>query len=381
MTGGPMTSRERLLAAMRCEQPDRVPIQVRGVYPTRPDWMKNHHESYRVLHDLVLEKCDPVDPVGFGWTWFGIDREALDRKVEERLLDEDWVEDVVTVNTARGPLSETFRRSLKGEPGFQTEHAVKNEEDLERFLSISGGTPRVDPSPFFEAEKAVGSRALVIAEFGANPVSNVCRLLGSELLAMWSVTHRDLVRKLLLAVRSRWQDCAKQLLDAGVGPVMGTLGHEIALPPLLSPDDFREFVVEMDLPVMQMIRERGNLIHVHCHYNLSKVLDGFIELGVNCLHPVEAPPMGDIELAEAKRRLAGKICIEGNLQIGDLQMGTPAEIRETTRRIVEDAGDGGGLILSPTASPFWPTLNDCTRDNYRAFIEAAREFGVYRPTT
>ncbi|KPJ55769.1 MAG: hypothetical protein AMS16_03660 [Planctomycetes bacterium DG_58] len=377
MTAKPMTPRQRLLAAMRCEVPDRVPIQVRGVYPTNPNWMKNHDESYRVLYDLVLEKCDPVQPFGLRPTWHGIDRDSLNRRVDEVPVDEDWVEDVVTIGTARGPLTEIYRRSLKGEPGFQTRHAVENEEDLERFLSIPVVMPQFDPRPFFEAVERAGERALVIGEIGLNPLAEACRLLGSELLAIWSVMKRGLLKDLVLELRRRWTAETERLLDAGIGPVMATYGHEVALPPLLSPADFREFVVEVDLPVMQMVRERGNLIHVHCHYNLNKVLDTFIELGVNCLHPMEAPPMGDIELPEAKRRLKGKICIEGNLQIGELQMSTPERIRELTRRIIEDAAEDGGLILSPTASPFWPTLCDRTRDNYLAFIEAGREFGAY----
>lgn len=85
--------------------------------------------------------------------------------------------------------------------------------------------------------------------------------------------------------------------------------------------------------------------------------------------------MGDIELAEAKRRLAGKMCIEGNLQIGELMTSTPEEIRRTTRKIIEDAAAGGGLILCPTASPHWPTLSDKVLANYRAFVEAGLEFG------
>ena len=380
MTVKPMTPRQRLLAAMRCEQPDRVPIQVRGVYPTHPDWMKDHHESYRVLHDLVRDRCDPVHPFAMGSGWFGIDRDSVNRRVDEVPVDADWVEDVVTIETARGPLTRSFRRSLRGEPGFQMKHAVSSEEEAERFLSIPVAPPRPNVDGFFETVERVGERALVIAEIGSDPIGLVQNLIGSETLAIWSLTARGMIERLLAALVSRWTSFVERVLDAGVGPVLATLGHELALPPLLAPNDFRDFVVDVEKPVMDMIHHHDCLVHVHCHYNLSKVLDGFVTMGVNCLHPVEAPPMGDIELAEAKRRLAGKVCIEGNLQIGELQEGTPAEIRETTRRIIEDASEGGGLILCPTASPFWPTLSDRTRDNYRAFVEAAREFGVYGPT-
>jgi len=362
---------------MRCEQPDRVPIQVRGVYPTRPDWMRRHHESYRALYEAVRDRCDPVHPMGLDNGWFGIDRQSVDIRVETHPVDEDWVEDVVTITTPGGPLTEVLRRSLKGEPGFQMIPPVNTVEDLERFLSIPVVPPKVEAAPFFEAAEGVGERALVIAEVGRNPVGMAHSLLNSENLAVWSLTEREHLMRLLRELRSRWEDVVRRILDAGVGPVLATLGHELALPPLLSPADFQEFVFEMDRPVMQMIREAGRLIHVHCHDKLNGVLEGFIELGVNCLHPVEAPPMGDVELTEAKRRLKGKVCIEGNIQIGEFMRATPSEIRETTRRIVEDAGEGGGLILCPTASPFWPTLSDRVRDNYLAFIDAGLDFGRY----
>jgi len=376
MTAKPMTVRERLLAAMRCEKTDRVPIQVRGVYPTVEGW-ERRHESYHRLYELVRDKCDPVHVVGFATVWAGIDRESLDRTVDEVPVDDDWVEDVVTIETPKGQLTEAFRRSLKGEPGFQTKHAIESDDDLERFFSIPAVIPEVDAGPFFETVARVGESALVIGEMGLDPICQACRLIGSERLAIWSVMERETLKHLVLALRDRWAAHAERMLDAGVGPVLATLGHELALPPLLSPTDFHELVVEVELPVMRMVRDRGNLIHVHCHYNLDKVLDGFIELGVNCMHPFEAPPMGDIELDEAKRRVAGKICIEGNIQIGELQMSTPDRIREITHKIIEDAAEGGGLILSPTASPFWPTLPDATFANYRAFIETGLEFGRY----
>jgi hypothetical protein len=385
MASSAMTPRQRLLAAMRCEVPDRVPIQIRGVHPTKPDWKpltdgpagRKRDKSYQVLNDVVLEKCDPVHPVGFEFGWFGIDRRTLDMHTETRKLDEDWTEDVVTIETPEGPLVEVHRRSLKGRPGFQTRHPIADEDDLKRFLSIPAVPPRPDVNVFFDAVKQAHERALEIASIESNPIGMAHDLLGSETLAVWSVTNRDALRSLLVELRSRWETLVRCLLDAGVGPVFATAGHEQAVPPLLAPQDFHELVVEMDKPVMRMIRERGNVIHVHCHYNVGRILDGFIELGINCLHPVESPPMGDIELAEAKRRLKGKICIEGNIQIDVIQRGTPREVREVTRKIIEDAAEGGGLILCPTASPYWPKLSNRIRDNYLAFIDAGIEFGRY----
>ena len=111
-------------------------------------------------------------------------------------------------------------------------------------------------------------------------------------------------------------------------------------------------------------------MHIHCHGPLSAVLEDFIEIGANCLHPLEAPPMGDVTLAEAKRRIGHAICLEGNLQIGDIYAGKTADIVAQVKHNIEVTG-GRGYILCATASPHTPTLSDLTVKNYLAMIEAA----------
>jgi hypothetical protein len=44
---------------------------------------------------------------------------------------------------------------------------------------------------------------------------------------------------------------------------------------------------------------------------------------------------------------------------------------------MRQAREGGGLVLMPTAAPINIPLSAQTEENYRAFIEAGREFGAY----
>ena len=55
-----MTHRERLLAAMRREHPDRVPIHVRGVWTWDEGWVASRDASYTPLIAAVKEHCDQV---------------------------------------------------------------------------------------------------------------------------------------------------------------------------------------------------------------------------------------------------------------------------------------------------------------------------------
>ena len=59
------------------------------------------------------------------------------------------------------------------------------------------------------------------------------------------------------------------------------------------PRDFREFVVEPEQELAAAIHQVGGLLHIHCLGPLTNVLEDFMTLGADCLHPLEAPPLGE----------------------------------------------------------------------------------------
>jgi hypothetical protein len=79
-----------------------------------------------------------------------------------------------------------------------------------------------------------------------------------------------------------------------------------------------------------------------------------------------------MDMAEAKRVLGGKACIAGNVPASTLCTGTPAEVKEHCKRLIETCAPGGGYIL--TAAAYMDKGNP---DNLRAMMAAAEEYGVY----
>lgn len=101
-------------------------------------------------------------------------------------------------------------------------------------------------------------------------------------------------------------------------------------------------------------------------------------MGVDCLNTLEPPPMGDISLHEACRRVGDKIVLEGNIEKGELYLGKPDEIRAKVQIAIAEGGREGRFILSPTAGvQSWPTCDQTTFTNFIAFIEAGLEHGRY----
>lgn len=109
----------------------------------------------------------------------------------------------------------------------------------------------------------------------------------------------------------------------------------------------------------------------HSDGKLWPVLEDLIELGINALHPIEPKAM---DIAEVKRRCAGRVCVIGNIDLGyTLTRGTPEEVRDEVRQRIATCGPGGGYVVSSSNS----VTEYVPLENYRAMLEAVEDFGQY----
>ena len=78
---------------------------------------------------------------------------------------------------------------------------------------------------------------------------------------------------------------------------------------------------------------------------------------------------GDVDLAEAKRRIGDRVCMIGGFDQFHFFTGcTVEDTRNEVRRCFEDAGPGGGYILCPSDHFF-----EAEPELIRAFANAAKE--------
>jgi uroporphyrinogen decarboxylase len=98
------------------------------------------------------------------------------------------------------------------------------------------------------------------------------------------------------------------------------------------------------------------------------------ETELDCINPLEPPPMGDCELSEIKREFGGRLALMGNLHTTDVMLfGTPEDVERAAKKAIDDAAEGGGFILS--------TGDQCGRDtpdeNIRRLVQVAESYGRY----
>jgi len=80
------------------------------------------------------------------------------------------------------------------------------------------------------------------------------------------------------------------------------------------------------------------------------------------------------DMARAKKMVGKTCCIAGNVPGSIVITGTPKQVKEECRKLIETCAPGGGYILAGGCSAT-ETKNPA---NFRAFMEAAREYGVYK---
>lgn len=366
-----MSSRERLLAAFRSQPVDRVPVKVWGATP----WTQVWHPSYRPILEAALARTDLACQWSMDVGHFMTHPKTVElRSWRSPSSHDGYVEQHELRRTPLGDLHTVTAVSDKHLPPYIIKHPVNSVEDARRFLSIPYVPMEPDVSEFFRRRDALGERGIMIAQIDIEPIYAVQMLLGSERLALWLLEERDLVSELVACMAERVMDRVRYLLDRGLGPVFGYYGPELCTPPLARLIDFQEFVVDVDKRFIDPIKEMGGLVWVHCHGKMRSVIEGFVAMGVDCLNPIEPPPMGDLTLKEAREIVGDRLCLEGNLEPDDMARAPAGVIREQVARAMEAAQGGGFILLAPFFLQSATASEQMVR-NYLVAIEAGLRLG------
>ena len=344
-----MTSHERLMRIFRGEETDRPAFKLWGA-PHKVGWLL--HEDYRPVSQLASEVTDIFGGAG----GYGIDfmagsgpRDFAEDK-DEPIGEPEWTNRRTVLHTPKGDLDMLRRVSLIGDPGYDLEHYIKEPEDVEKLLSIPYEAPKVPGRENHEKAVAdVGDRGVAMIGLPEAGYFVQC-MTGSETLAYLSVDNRDLVDAMCETYAKRLYDHVKNILDTGLeSPVFSWVGPEVFIPPLMGPKDFDDFVYRWDKPICDLIHERGGYVWVHCHGRVRTFLDKFIEMGVDVLNPLEPEPNGDIDMKRTAADYAGRIGLEGNIEIQELLLSSKERIASLVDECVEAGAPSGRFILCPSA--------------------------------
>lgn len=374
-----MTGKERILAAVRHEEPDRVPIS-----PRYSAWFLSEY-GRRPLEDhlSLLPDLDFMHIVGDGTTnYLDIYPDTYDLpevRVTQKRYEEGNLQVVErTFHTPAGDLSDRTKippagREYGVSPNpIKTEHLVKGPEDLEALPYILCPI-NTNFDHVHEAQRVIGDRGVVMVQVRSALDHNAGYARDMQDLMTDAYDDRAFLDALMGVFQERSLRIIRAALEAGAGFIFGSWYFN-SLSAGWSPSLFRELFVPQIRAHVELTHSYDACYDYYDDGKLAGTMDTIAGAGVDVLETCTPPPVGDFDLAEAKARIGDRTTIKGYVDLlYVIKHGTPETVDRTVRDAMAAAKAGGGFIIGSSDS----FREGTPPENLVAYWRACKAYGAY----
>jgi uroporphyrinogen decarboxylase len=202
------------------------------------------------------------------------------------------------------------------------------------------------------------------------------RLLGFENMLLAMHTNPDMVDAVLRKVCDSWREHARLTLEAAGGAIdlMWTrddLGTQNGL--LMSPAACRRFVIPLIRERVDLFRQYGAGAMMHCCGGIAPIVGDLVEAGVQVLNPIQSAAHG-MDRAALKEAYGDRLAFHGSVdEQRVLVPGTPDDVVRETKECIDVLGKGGGYIVASSHE----LEADIPVENVVAMFDTALEYGRY----
>ena len=360
-----MNPRERILTSLEKAKPDRVPICELYINESSliklADVLKIETKSTVAVKDRFGEErkeildlyCSVIDTLQ-------LDASCSNFSIGLERIDEE---------TGRDKFGTIYRLSEHGEP-FPIDGPIKSSSDIKGF-DMASKLHRDDFSRVkYVIDRLGKEKAHLVSVTDPFKVS-WRRRGGMQKLLMDYLLDPRLVHD-LARIATDFDMAAIDLSIASGADVIimpGDLAGEEST--IMSPEHYREFIKPYHREIVKHAHDKGIKIVKHSDGNVWPILDDFVEVGFDGLHPIQPQCM---DIAQVKKHLSGQMCILGNIDCRNLLVfGTEEEVEESVIKTLQVASPGGGYIVTSSNS----IHPGCKPENYVAMVKTAREYGIY----
>ena len=343
--------------------------------PTLDEWITKD-PNYLEIVKLAEEKCEKVWTYGFpefDRRFLLIPKEFV--KVAEVEKKETSFLIKYQIQTPKGSLEYICEKQKNVSTVWDRKPLIEDKKDVEKILSVPYKFQKPNVEDFLKYKNRIEEKGGLMYIFVSTPMVCVSQLFQFEKFLMWCIAEKSAIARLIETAFERIYEQLEYLLQHRVYPIFHFGGSEQATTPMMSPKFYDEFVVKYDGRFFDLVHRYDGYVAVHCHGRVRSILDKLVNMGVDVLDPVEAPPSGDIGIGEAKRKAKGRIALVGNIQFRDMEACNPEKIDEKVREAICSGGKEK-FILATTAGPLSP-VSSRLRKNYIQFIEAGIKYGRF----
>jgi uroporphyrinogen decarboxylase len=370
-----MTSKERFIKALKREKPDRLPVTTHHIMPY---FTKKYLNG---INDQAFFDYFGMDPI----KWL-IPVKADEKKNEfikdGYLQSDNWrinISDIggeyptklFEITTPAKKLTTIIQ--YNDYTSWVTEHLVKEKSDIE-VLDKFMPWPTYDVRKINKEAEAYGSRGLIRGhilgcEIYGQPGcwQDASCLFGIQELIMQTYDDPEWIHSFVKMLLNKKMICVESL--AGAKYDLLELGGGDASSTVISPKLLEEFVIPYDQQIIEKAHSLGQRIVYHTCGGMMPILEILVSMNPDAIETLTPVDMGaDVILSEVKRRVGDKVCLIGGFDQFHGFNCTPEETRAMVRKNFEDAGVGGGYIISPSDHFF-----DANIENIKAFADEAHK--------
>ncbi len=317
-----MTSRERLLAALRGQEIDRIPWS-----PFLAYWWEHQPQEIQDCGQLWFLKEIGADPLlrGFATPFTSSDIHGVgyypdsfynpipDCETRREVKGDDWRIQYVT---PVGTLTTLSRYSALANTRFVIEHPVKQREDY-KVLSYIVERMVIEPNyqPIQQAIEELGEDGLympLISPFLKTPFQALVEhFVGTQQLVYDLVDYPEEVEALLAVMSERAMEAVQIAVES---PAEAFITWEDSSTTNVSPAMFARYIAPELTRWGQVVHAAGKLLIHHACGHVRHLLPIMAEEAIDAMESLSPPPTGDVEIWEAQEVLSPRVGIVGGIE-------------------------------------------------------------------
>lgn len=368
-----MTSKERLLAALNREKPDRLPASIH-------QWQGYHlKEHMGGISDLEAFKKVGLDAqiqyfeeMGQFWvsetdttrsntkTWKDIP-DIISNLSDQRIIHHN-------IHTPDGIL--TYKTEGNRKTTWITEYLIKQDEDI-KLIRKYMPVPKLAHEPVSKRYDEVGDDGILRGFVWGDQAGcwqHAACLMDITALIYATFDKPDWVHELLKILLDKklqsveYMKGAKfDLIETGGGSASSTV---------ISPALFEEFCLPYDRKMHDALHDQGFKITYHTCGGTVGIEELIIRTGADASETLAPPSVGgNQEPWEFKAKVGNRLALIGGVdQFSTLSEGPAEKIRKNVRELFEKVGYDGGYICSASDHFF-----ETAPENLVTFADAAKE--------
>ncbi len=351
-----MNHKERVIASVNMEEPDRVPwCAYFGFAPS--------------LHEKL---CDYL---GVPRTTINDDFPELYRKLDfDLIISDPSPPEGFPKQFPDGSYQDHFGVTFMKYLGF-SERPIKhplmhsNVEDLENYEFPDPESLSLDPID--RSVRKYGDKYAIMSGFHYTLFERAWTLRGFAQSLTDFYAHPSFAEKLLDKITKYDVELAKRIAEKPIDIYWIGDDYSDQRGMLMSPNTWRKFIKPRLARIAGIARKKGIPVLLHCDGNPTDILDDLVEVGITVLNPVQ--PLA-IDPGYVKEKYGDDLCLFGAIDIQrTLPFGSPEDVEKEVITRMETCGYNGGLILSPTHN----VPPDVPVANVLALVRAIKKYGKY----